>query len=220
MGVIRIIKSLELNEGNGGEHVYPVTSTDAVFDKNNIKVSVLIDDIKETQVDMNQYVMKMQDNLDNTASVVDNLESSLQNLTEDYITYKENTDSVIENIKNTNIAFAGVISGVTESIKGEQNFNHNIECTTSFNKVQTCQVFDLDASNPGDAWFITKPGEYNIDNKVFNVKNLSILQCIQTEDGVKTYEVFDLGIPFIPVPTSNDYGKTLKVAENQTLFWG
>lgn len=220
MGVIKIIKASELNEDNGGEHIYPVTSIDAVFDRNNTKVSVLIDNIKEDQTSLNQHVMRMQNGLDDNVNSINNLESSLQDLTDDYNAYKDNINDTIESIEKPSISFVGTISGAAESVKGEQNINHNIECTTSFNSIQMCKVFDLDESKPGNAWFITKAGEYNIDNKIFNVKNLSVLQCIQTVEGEKTYEIFDLGIPFIPVPTSNDYGKTLKVAENQTLFWG
>jgi hypothetical protein len=116
-----------------------------------------------------------------------------------------------------------VLSGVSPEVRGTSNTgSHNVECSSSFNVSDvSCEILNLEDINPGEAWFITKPGDYIINNETFKVDNLSIIQCVEsnTEKGYK-FNVYNLGIPFIPAPTQNDIGKTLKVADNKTLYWG
>lgn len=220
MGIVRVIKQSELQGGSSDQHIYPVTSTEAIYDLNNKKLSVSLSEVSSNIADLNGSVVQL---VKDTSAIEKHLaqnDASIESVYNNLESFKETVTPELDSIKNTNISFQGIISGALEANRTAQNAQHNFECSSSFNtETVDCEIFNVDNANPGDAWFITKPGEYKINGNTYNVNNLSILQCVNSSNGNKAFSVYDLGIPFIPVPLESDAGKSLKVALDGSLYW-
>lgn len=220
MGIVRVIKQNELQGGSSDEHIYPVTSVEAIYDLNNKKLSVSLSEITSNVVDLNNNVVQLAKNTNNIEKHLAQNDASIQSIHNNLESFKETITPEINNIKNTNISFQGIISGALEADRAAQNAQHNFKCSSSFNtETVDCEIFNVDNAKPGEAWFITKPGEYMINGDKYKVTNLSILQCVNSSSENKTFSVYDLGIPFIPIPTEDDAGKSLKVALDKSLYW-
>lgn len=222
MGIIRVIKQSELQEGSSDEPIYPVTSIEAIYDLNNTKLSTVVNNITSNVQELDTNVFRAIKNINIVQGSIQTQEEAFNEFQTGFESFKEDVNNQIDNIKLPSISFKGILSGTTtDATRGTTSSNnHNVECSNSFNTSDPkCETLDLDNVTPGEAFFITKAGDYKIKDKVFQVSNLSILQCVQG-DGEYTFNLYDLGIPFIPIPENKDIGKSLKVAENLTLYWG
>lgn len=220
MGIIRVIKQNELQGGSSEEHIYPVTSIEAIYDLNNKKLSVSLSEVSSNVADLNDSVVRLVENTNTIEKHLTQNDSAIESINNNLESFKETVNNTINGLEKTNISFQGIISGALEADRAAQNAQHNFECSSSFNtETVDCEIFNVDDAKPGDAWFITKPGKYKINDNTYNVTNLSILQCVNSSSGNKTFSVYDLHIPFIPVPTESDAGKSLKVALDKSLYW-
>jgi hypothetical protein len=78
-----------------------------------------------------------------------------------------------------------------------------------------CYTLSLSEIKNKDILIPESAGNYKIGGQTLTVTDVSIIQKQDDE-----YVLISLGIPFIPKPESKDIDKTLKVAENLSLYWG
>lgn len=223
MGIIRVIKSNELAGGEGNEPIYPVTSVRAIYDLNNRQLDSIIEE-------QNQGIEWTKTLAENLKDNVNTAESNIKNLTSTYNILQSNVNTIISDVdtlkvtveeKNNqnNYIVAKVTVGDSVTRGLPENVNNNLECYSPI-KDPSCipsqgATSYIQNIKDGEILIPTKSGEYIIDNQTLEVKECSLIQ----KQG-NNFVVISLGIPFIPIPTSIDSGKTLKVAEDNSLYWG
>lgn len=223
MGIIRAIKSNELAGGEGNEPIYPVTSVRAIYDLNNRALDAIIEE-QNTSISNTSTKASVLEKTINEVNInidsIKNVQSSLQgNINTIQSTVQTLESAVAQKNNQNNYIVAKVTVGDSVTRGLPENTNHNLSCY-SLIKEGGCVINGYETSyiqniKDGEIIIPTKPGEYIIDNQTLKVTDCSLIQK-QGEDFV----VISLGIPFIPTPTKNDIDKTLKVAENGSLYWG
>lgn len=222
MGIIRAIKSSELG-GVGDEPIYPVTSVRAIYDLNNIALDAIIEEqntsISNTSTKasvLEETINEVNINIDSIKNVQNSLQGNI-NTIQNTVQTLESTVAQKNNQNNYIVAKVTVGDSVTRGLP--ENVNNNLECYSPI-KEPSCipsqgATSYIQNIKDGEILIPTKPGEYIIDNQILEVKECSLIQ----KQG-NNFVVISLGIPFIPIPTSIDSGKTLKVAEDNSLYWG
>lgn len=214
MGKIRVIKSSELG-GTSDEPIYPVTSIRAIYDLNNEN----LEDVLSHKDDRINTVELNIDSLNKNYITVNNTVQEFKNSTTDKLvshdTRFQGIDYQISNLQSSlNVYkvegnFLGTLKTQQEATRGATNMSLTI-C-----KNNGCYPLFLSEIKNKDILIPESAGNYKIGDQTLTVTDVSIIQKQDDE-----YVLISLGIPFIPKPESKDIDKTLKVAENLSLYWG
>ena len=212
MGIIRAIKSSELVEGNGGEHIYPVTSIKAIYDLDS---KTLEDILREKDNAINNLENKtniLQADISSVDTYVHEVENAQELLKSDLNNTKNSITEInatIQNIQPGGTFLGNITNEAARSSQSEINV-----CAKIINAEQ-CMTLSIQDIKNGDIIVPKKKGNYQLGDKNITIDEVSIIQK-QGDD----FKVISLGIPFIPIPEEGDSGNTLKVADEMSLYWG
>lgn len=212
MGIVKAIKSNELVGGNGDGYIYPVTSIKAIYDLNSKNLEDILREKDNTINNLENKTNVLQADISSVNTYVHEVENAQELLKSDLKNTKNSITEISANIQN--IQPGGTFLGNMES-NNTRSFQAQINVCTVSADVQVCIPLDIQNIKNGDIIVPKNKGNYQIGDKNITINEVSIIQK-QGED----FKVISLGIPFIPIPTEQDKGKTLTVAENLTLYWG
>lgn len=209
MGIVKAIKSNELVGGNGDGYIYPVTSIKAIYDLNSKNLEDILREKDNTINNLENKTNVLQADISSVDTYVHEVENSQELLKSDL----KNTKNSITEINTTiqNIQPGGTFLGNMES-NNTRSFQAQINVCTVSADVQACKPLDIQNIKNGDIIVPKNKGNYQIGDKNITINEVSIIQK-QGDD----FKVISLGIP---LPGTNDIDKTLKVAENGSLYWG
>lgn len=222
MGIIRVIRSNELVEGEGNEPIYPVTSVRAIYDLDNRALDAIIEEQKTSIDNTSTKASKLEAALGAVNNDVDNIKEVQRDLQGNIGTIQNTVlnleSAVAQKNDQNNYIVAKVTVGNTVTRDLPENVNNNLECYSLIKKpscisAQEATPYIQDIKD-GELLIPTKPGIYILDNKEIEVSDYSLIQK-QGEDFV----VISLGIPMPPYENDKMVGdKVLKTSESG-LYW-
>ena len=212
MGIVKAIKSNELVGGNGDGYIYPVTSIKAIYDLDSKNLEDILREKDNTINNLENKTNVLQADISSVDTYVHVVENAQELLKSDL----KNTKNSITEINATiqNIQPGGTFLGNITNENARASQSEIYVCTGTIN-VGQCYTLPIHYIKNGDIIVPKKKGEYQLGDKKIIIDEVSIIQK-QGED----FKVISLGIPFIPIPTAIDADKTLKVAQDMSLYWG
>lgn len=209
MGIVKAIKSSELVGGNGDEHIYPITSIKAIYDLDSKNLEDILREKDNTINNLENKTNVLQADISSVNTYVHEVENAQELLKSDLKDTKNSITEINANIQN--IQPGGTFLGniTNENARASQSY---ITVCAKIIDAEQCMELPIQNIKNGDIIVPEKKGEYQLGDKNITINEVSIIQK-QGED----FKVISLGIP---LPDTNDIGKTLKVAENGSLYWG
>lgn len=212
MGIVKAIKSNELVGGNGDGYIYPVTSIKAIYDLNSKNLEDILREKDNTINNLENKTNVLQADISSVDTYVHEVENAQELLKSDLKDTKNSITEINATIQNIQPGSTFLGNITNENVRTSQS---EINICAKIVNAEQCKNLPIQDIKNGDIIVPKKKGDYQIGDKNITIDEVSIIQK-QGDD----FKVISLGIPFIPIPTEQDKGKTLTVAENLTLYWG
>lgn len=216
MGTVRAIKQSELAGNTGNDYIYPVTSTKAVFDENNKTLEEIILNINEGSQSIMYAVEKIDSSLKDVEGFVSEQQDTNRTVSASIRNVETSISAVAQSVQNLPQSASYIKGSITPSnTRASSSQSNNIECFSPVTQDTTtgiCQIFDDNNFKDGDILIPKKAGSYIIGDTTLNITELSLIQKQKN-----TYVLLSLGIP---LPTTEDAGKSLKASSDGTMYWG